>query len=160
VTARTPADVADVPSSAKRLASCFINLDAVRGLVREVLGCGCPDEVFDDVVVGTPSVYAATWPLPTLEMVIGRRLLVMIASTEGLADVEQQVHALLARGHAIRDRAGLTRCRLVLVGAVPGGLLEQLQIEASRMDDRIHVHRLEADSLESVTRVVRRGSLD
>ena len=141
----------DVPSATRRLASCFINRDALRGLVRDVLGCGCPDEIFDDVVVGTPSVYAATPPLPALELVIGSRLLVTLVLTEVLVDVAREARTLLAQGRATRDREGLNRCRLVLVGAVPGELLEQLQIEAARMDERMHVHHLETDNLPSIT---------
>jgi hypothetical protein len=141
----------DIPSATKRLASCFINLDGVRGLVRDALGCGCPDEVFDDVVIGVPSVHVATPPLPVLEMVIGRRLLVTLVPTEVLVDVELEARALLARGRATRDREGLNRCRLVLVGAMTGGLLEQLQLEASRMDERTHVHHLETDDLLNIT---------
>ena len=135
------------------LASSFINLDAVRALVRDVVGCGCQDEVFDDVMIGFPSAHVATPPLPALEMVIGRRLLVTLVPTEALGDLAQEARALLARGRAIRDREGLNRCRLVLVGAVPGGVLEQLQVEASRMDDRTHVHNLDADRPRSITGV-------
>jgi hypothetical protein len=39
-------------------------------------------------------------------------------------------------------------------------LLEQLQIEASRMDERTHVHHLEAETLRSITGVSGARSAD
>jgi malonyl-CoA O-methyltransferase len=138
-------------SAASRLAACFANLEAVRRLVRDVLGCGCPEEVFADVAVGLPSVFGEDADRLAVELVVGRRLLIRLVATEGLVEDEPEARALLTRGRAARDAHGLHRFRLVLVGPVPAALLARLEADAARLDDRTHVHQLPAAAWERLT---------
>ena len=65
-----------------RLEDCLLRRDAVRHLVRDLLGCGCPEDVFDDVLVAFPASlgprgkHGARSVVPgSVKLVVGGRLL-------------------------------------------------------------------------------------
>jgi hypothetical protein len=127
------------------LAEVFMNLDAVRQLVREELGCACPEGIFDEVVVGSPSIFGSPNIRSSVQVLVGRRLLVSLVPVHDLKDVAKDATNLLFEGKDIRDRHGLNRYRLVLVGRVSKEVIGELQKEASGIDDRMHVHLIESD---------------
>jgi hypothetical protein len=132
-----------------RLEDCFLQRDAVRRLVRDTLGCDCPEEVFDDVQVAFPARLARQAVRGSVKIVVGGRLLVVLVPADSLAEVERDALSLLARGRAARDACGLNRFRLVLVGTVPVKVLRRLRTEARRLDDRTHAHAIAAAQLRS-----------
>ena len=127
------------------LAEAFVNLDAVRQLIREELGCACPEEIFEQVVVGRPSVFGSPKIHSSVQVLVGRRLLVSLVPVDDLEDVRRDARGLLLDGKSIRDKHGLNRYRLVLVGHTGEEVLGELQKEAGDMDDRMHVHLIESD---------------
>ena len=56
----------------------FINLDAIKTFVRKELGCQCEDKVFDQTVIGVPSVFSDDNPGWDLQILIGFRLLYLL----------------------------------------------------------------------------------
>jgi hypothetical protein len=133
----------------RRLEDGFLRRGAVRHLVRDLLGCACPEEVFDDVQVAFPARVAHRALPGSVKLVVGGRLVVVLVPTRSLADVERDARALLARGRAMRDRCGLNRFRLVLVGAVAAAARARLAAAAARLDERVHVHVVAAAQLRS-----------
>lgn len=125
----------------------LLNLPAVRRLVRDQLGCGCPEEVFDQVALGVPTLFEGAPCLPLAELVVGRRLMITLVAAEELRNLESDASALLDYGRKTRDAQGLNRFRLVLVGAVPDAALELLRREAASQDEKLHVHQLDPGSL-------------
>jgi hypothetical protein len=125
------------------LAETFMNRDAVRQLIREDLGCACPDSIFDDIVVGCPTIFGGSNIRSSVQILVGRRLLVSLVPVNALKDVAKDTRYLLFDGKDIRDRHGLNRHRLVLVGSVTRKLLGELKKEAAGIDDRMHVHLIE-----------------
>lgn len=104
-------------------------------LVRDSLGCNCPDEVFRDIDE-LPS--APDGPV-TRSWVIGDRLMVQILPTDDARALATRLPELLAAARRERDRRGLNRARLVIASddpAAPG--LEAIPLP----DDRIHLHVL------------------
>ena len=151
--AAPPAPAAKV-SALPRLEECFLRLDAVRHLVRDLLGCECPEEVFDDILVAFPASlgprgkHGARSVVPgSVKLVVGGRLLVVLVPVAGRGDIAKEARALLVRGRATRDQCGLNRFRLVLVGVVPADVLRRLQAAAARVDERTHVHAVSAGRL-------------
>ena len=121
--------------------------DVVR-FVRGTLGCGCPDEAFRTVSVsrlpGVPGRPAV------LQLLVGSRLLVHVASAPHDAQAADWVEQLAANGRAARDRHGYNRFRLVVVGDSPAtrsGEIEARFARAVARDERAHLHLLGANQL-------------
>jgi hypothetical protein len=112
----------------------------VEALTRR-MGCECPDDVFEEIRVRDLSAQGLDYSLE-----IGRRLLVGLMPAEKV----NQAEATLRQGHGIRNREGLNRFRLVLVGRVADVDLRRLERVASNLDDRIHVHVLSEESLSEL----------
>jgi len=137
------------------IGSALLDLGPIRQLVREGLGCQCPEEVFDDVVVGRPAVFAEG-PRPAAELLVGRRLLVSLVALDRLQDPRAEAGRLLDRGRKLRDARGLNRFRLVLVGECAPADLEALSAQAAAIDDRLHVHAIRPGELAALLRGGRR----
>jgi hypothetical protein len=111
-------------------------------LVRECLGCACPDDVFAnvdahrDLRVGEVPV---SW-----RVAVGGRLLVYVLETGGGEDLGPLLLTLVPAALAERDRGGYNRLRLVLVGDGPDLVRAgELAVEAAGLaDPRLHVHAL------------------
>jgi DNA-binding transcriptional LysR family regulator len=132
--------------------AALLDVGSVRRLVRDTLGCQCPDEVFDDVVVGRPSVFADAGASSTVQLLVGRRLLVSLVELERLQDVRADAERLLREGREVRDAHGLNRFRLVLVGRCEAALVEALATTAASLDERLHVHAVEPAALLRLAR--------
>jgi hypothetical protein len=129
----------------------LLDMDAVRRLVREGLGCQCPETIFDDVVIGRPSVFAEPGALSSAQVLVGRRLLVSFVELARLADGPTEgAKRLLLEGRHVRDEHGLNRFRLVLVGECERSSVELLSTWASTVDDRLHVHALSVEALSTL----------
>lgn len=127
------------------LPEIFMNRDAVRQLIREDLGCACPEGIFDEIVVGCPAIFGGSNMRSSVQILVGRRLLVSLVPVNALKDVAKDAGNLLFDGKDVRDRHGLNRYRLVLVGGVNREVIDELQEEAASIDDRMHVHLIEIE---------------
>jgi hypothetical protein len=133
---------------AMNLADAFVAMPAIRSLVRQALRCGCPEEVFDDVRIGVPTLFATHDVHGGLELLVGRRLLITLVPLAGLADPAAEIPALLESGGRIRDQHRLNRFRLVVIGVPDRALRERLDRIATVLEDRLHLHLLEQVNLD------------
>jgi len=116
-----------------------VDSGAVKGFVRETLGCACPDEVFDHIEASGPSADALA------QIAIGGRLLIRCHAATTGGDVTSCLPRWLASGIAARDSLGCNRLRLLLAVPDPAAIETQAQrlLVLSRLpDERIHVHLL------------------
>lgn len=127
------------------------NFTAVRDLVRQGLGCGCPEEVFDEIDL---SRIEPDQDRPAMKrLLIGRRLLIRILPCDDPAALERLLPPLLRELRQERDRLGYNRVRLVIAATDPAslqpaaGLLFQAQTD---VDERMHLHILPADRLSDI----------
>jgi hypothetical protein len=118
----------------------FINLDAIKNFVREELGCKCEDIVFNQIVIGMPSIFSGENPGWDMQIMIGFRLLISLVGVGRLKSINEDIVKMLQAGKKIRDQRGLNRFRLVLFGEVDKELYEACQKKAEKLDDRIHIH--------------------
>jgi len=108
-------------------------------LVRGLLGCTCPETVFDHYQIRRHVVTS----LPVLELIMGDRLLVWMVDSARIDEPGSTFAHLLNAGFSERERRGLNRFRLVVVGDVAewetqwGHLTEKL-------DPKVHLHVLPA----------------
>lgn len=120
---------------------------AVETFVRGTLGCGCPDEVFQQV---EESALAAPEAPAAWRIAIGGRLLVYLWQPARGASIAAGVAALMRAGRSERDTQGFNRLRLVVAGPSPTDLAAPATAAfeaASAGDGRAHLHVLASAEL-------------
>ncbi len=122
--------------------------DSLTSFVRGTLGCGCPDEVFSEIVV---RLMAADNPAPVrLAIEVGGRLLVHVIEEEPALDDPRLIARVVEEGVRKRDEGGFNRFRLVVaVGArdAAGETLRRRFDAAPARDGRTHLHVLPSSSV-------------
>lgn len=125
------------------------DLEALEQFIRRTLGCRCPDEVFSSISIRSLSGPDGGSPCARLE--VGNRLLVYVVAAGNASDLPVLVARLTAAGLEDRDALGLNRLRLVLhsTGGNPDEhrSAEEAFAQASRGDDRAHLHWVSSDAL-------------
>ena len=127
------------------LREVFVHLPSLRFFVREVLGCACPETVFDDVRIGLPALFDTHGVEGGVKILLGERLLVAVVPLARLEAPDMDVPAILARGRDVRDARGFNRYRLVLVGVPDSAARGRLEAAARAFDERVHVHVVDED---------------
>jgi len=110
-----------------------------RFLVRGLLGCTCPEEIFDHYQVRRQVIGS----LPLVSLTMGDRLLVWMIDGRKVAEPEQTLGRLLHAGRTERDGRGLNRFRLVVVGDFLSWEKQWAHL-AEEMDPKVHFHVLPA----------------
>lgn len=128
-----------------------MDADPIRQLVRETLGCTCPETVFEQVELA-PLPWGGAEALAGTRIIVGGRLLIYVcAQVDGLSPV--RLAEFVARGRAERDARGLNRFRLVLpcrdAEATQRSLSPTFEAVPTR-DDRVHLHCVSTDLLPSL----------
>ena len=85
----------------------------IKRFAREMLGCDCPDEVFEHIEY-MPVTTVHDFPGLFKRIVIGNRLLIFIWEPDDATDVEKQLPSLVNAGIKERDDRSLNRFRLVV----------------------------------------------
>jgi len=109
----------------------------VVALVRGLLGCTCPEEIFDHHQVRQKVITS----LSAVELIMGDRLLVWIIDGNKIDDPEQALGRLFHSGRTERDSRNLNRFRLVVVGDFPSWEKKWAHL-ANEMDPKVHLHVL------------------
>jgi len=120
----------------------LLDFGLLKKFVREDLGCGCPEEVFEDLIVGVPAVFRRDDPAFLLEVLVGGRLFIGVTKQGEEAFQESEIQDLLLAGKEIRDRHGLNRFRLAILSSSVDSAIELPVDEYTGIDDKIHLHRL------------------
>jgi hypothetical protein len=123
---------------------------ALKSFVQKELGCGCPDEVFNQIQIeenphgfhGLPVDYLVT---------IGDRLLIGVCLSERLHNgMGPDIENSLATGKQLRDNAGFNRFRLVVASEEPERIVDTVREQFSglkSLDDRVHLHVVRPSSI-------------
>lgn len=106
-------------------------------LVRGLLGCTCPEEIFDHYQIRQQVIGS----LPMVEVMMGERLLVWIIDGRRIVDPGQTLARLLRAGRTERDGRGLNRFRLVVVGDFLHWVKQWAHL-TEEMDPKVHLHVL------------------
>lgn len=122
----------------------FVNLEAIKTFVRKKLGCQCEDKVFDQTVIGVPTIFPEGNPGWDLQILIGFRLLISLVSMQKLRSPDEDISKMLQAGKDMRDKHGLNRFRLVLLGRLDEALYGSLSKKAQQLDEKIHLHVIES----------------
>jgi hypothetical protein len=134
---------------AKVLPNTFLNLPVIRSLVREKLGCRCPESVFDDILVGYPALFEQiSNELGEVQILVGKRLLISIVVTSHERLTEGIVERCIKKGKAIRDTRGFNKFRLVLTGEPSEYPIDDWSKRFCK-DDCLHLHVIPKSTLFS-----------
>jgi hypothetical protein len=121
---------------------------SIEHFVRGTLGCGCPDEVFQHLVVSRLSPIAGRPPIVQLQ--VGPRLLIHVVALPDGATVSDWIEQLAANGRAARDRHGYNRFRLVIASPAPLTSARQIVERFARVivgDEKAHLHFVSSEQL-------------
>lgn len=121
--------------------------EVVEHFVRDVLGCECPDSVFDTIHVRTDARELGGIALRTA-IDVGGRLLFCVAESDDAERISRSLDDVFRAGRAIRDRDGLHRFRLVIATDDAAAALPVLATAFENLhgkDDRQHLHVVERD---------------
>ena len=116
--------------------------DKIEHFAKQVLGCSCPHEMFDDVdyrlVVGNAG--------PLRKIIVGDRLLIYIVDFDRAPSAACLIKEALCEGVVERNERGLDRFRLVLLTADPDVSDDAWQAMVRALpqcDDRVHLHMID-----------------
>jgi hypothetical protein len=123
----------------------------IKKFVRQILGCTCPDKVFEQIE-DRRSVSSAS--PHTRSITIGGRLLIYIWEVDEAEHFKKNFLAMLAAGRKERDEHGLNRFRAVLaVDEMPHGIAAEADLYFSLFagrDDRMHLHVIPSSLLQNL----------
>jgi hypothetical protein len=127
-----------------------MNDNAIKQFVQETLGCGCPEEVFNQIE-HTKNEPLEGGLILRDRILIGRRLLVYVyKDTVGEEVQEGVMRALLTAGVSERDKNNFNRFRLVLLTRTPEDhieLLDRAALVLEEYDDRTFTHVVASNSI-------------
>ncbi len=131
-----------------------LHTDEITRFVRGTLGCRCPDDVFQSIVIGpqrTPDDGA-----PFTRLLVGNRLLIYIHEAQPAGATTATVSRLAQRGLTERDAKQYNRFRLVIVADDPTQVLDDARTSFAGVvgdDQRAHLHILATNQLPHALRV-------
>ena len=112
----------------------------IRRFVREILGCSCPEEIFNKI-----EYREACDDIPGSKINVGDRLLIYIINMDGIPAIPEVVGPAVQRGIEERDEKGFNRFRLVLASSSPDEIYriaEKTFIDSACTDEKSHLHVL------------------
>jgi hypothetical protein len=118
----------------------------IKHLVQEVLGCSCPEEVFNKI-----DYQRKRAPFPERKVTVGGRLLIYFIDMDRESNIQEDVESALWRGVEERDKEGLNRFRLVLVASRPEKIYSQAEHvfnDAEYTDEKTHLHVVSKNCVE------------
>ncbi len=118
---------------------------AIREFVREILGCGCPEEVFNKIEIRKNPEKQISG-----ELVIGDRLFIRLIESSQLTSPDTQLIQHVKAGIADRDKNGFNRFRLVIASENPTQDQKSFSDIITRLeslDEKAHVHVLDTGDI-------------
>ena len=120
----------------------------IKRFVQEILGCSCPEEVFNQI-----DYQEEGDGILGRKVTVGNRLLIYIIIMDRKFNIQGVIHSALEQGVEERDKKGLNRFRLVLVASRPDELrssAERTFDSSGYTDDKTHLHIVNESEVESI----------
>ncbi len=117
------------------------NNEEIMHFARDILGCGCPDEVFKKNERG--KIYDEMIDIQINRIVVGDTLLIYIVRPERRSLLIKQVPELLAKGREDRDSNEYNRFRLVVASEISNNLKDRTEKKFKDLagpDEKLHIH--------------------
>ena len=128
------------------------NNEKIKGFVKNTLGCGCPEEVFEKIDVSR--VRAAGHGKEVTRIVVGDTLLIYIIGPEPYGDLIDRVESFGLAGKNDRDTNNYNRFRLVVSGFeddVRQAEASERFSESFKKDAKMHIHFVSQELVEGLS---------
>jgi hypothetical protein len=139
---------------------------AVKEFVVNVLGCGCPEEVFLDIKLNKTPDPVGVIPL-AFEIRVGGRLIILGVTEKNILSSDYALAELVTAGTKIRDNMEFNRLRLVVISddADCEAMLSTRFAQLPGLDDRVHMHVVKEELLNGILKetdsvMERRGKME
>lgn len=122
--------------------------EALKSFIRHTLGCGCPEEVFENITFQKEAFAHTSATLIN----VGGRLLVYLWLLTDRPDISEGLEDIYKAVKTKRDTGGFNRLRLVLLtekSKVPTDVLQNRFLELVGKDDKAHLHILHYETVPS-----------
>ena len=123
-----------------------MNDDEVKQFVRDTLGCTCPDEVFQHIDCQA-DINESDDVLLDYEINVGNKLLIFVATIDGLESLSPLISQLAWDGTNKRNQENFNRFRLVLLMRIPADVAEEAFaiFQSLGADEKVHLHVVAKD---------------
>lgn len=124
--------------------------ESIKNFVRNILGCTCPDNVFEQI--DDQQVSSSISP-HTRSITIGGKLLLYIWEVGSPDQLEEGIPAILAAGKEARNELGLNRFRAILVTGDPSTIKSRADLcfsQFSDLDEKMHLHVISRQGLAGI----------
>ncbi|WP_419661800.1 hypothetical protein [Desulfosarcina variabilis] len=134
-------------TSANLYAVKMKNYQQLKRFIRDTLGCGCPEEVFNKIE------YEKRQDKPwEIRINIGDRLLVYVISADSENDIASKIAIAMESGVTERNEKKFNRFRLVLVTANNQEISNSAEknfCESKLYDEKTHFHLVTEDDIQA-----------
>ena len=119
----------------------MITNEAIKAFTRDVLGCDCPEEVFDKIVC-EDDVKINNGISISHKINIGDKLLIYVLILKQRNKLGSELPKLIEAGEKERNDRGFNRFRLVLVSENPDVIKDEAYklFEKLEKDEKINLH--------------------
>ena len=120
----------------------------IKHFVQEILGCSCPEEVFNQI-----DYQKECDDISGRKINVGERLLIYIITIDGKSSIQGVIGSALEQGVKERDEKGLNRFRMVLVASCPDelrSLAEHAFDNSGYADEKTHLHIVNEGEVKSL----------
>jgi hypothetical protein len=119
----------------------MITNEAIKAFTRDVLGCDCPEEVFDKIVCQSDVQIESELTL-SYKINIGDKLLIYILLLDQRNKLGSELPKLIEAGEKERNDRGFNRFRLVLLSENPDFIKDDAHtlFQQLEKDEKIHLH--------------------
>ncbi|MHC4461343.1 MAG: hypothetical protein ACYS30_07890 [Planctomycetota bacterium] len=126
----------------------MITNEAIKAFTREVLGCDCPQEVFNKIVC-EDDVKINSGLTITHKINIGDRLLIYVSILNLTNALGSELSKLVDAGEKERNNKGFNRFRLALVSENPDIIKDDAHKSFEKLgkDEKIHLHIINRNDL-------------
>jgi len=124
------------------------NKDIIKTFVKQTLGCGCPEEVFEYIDCKS-NIKLKNDILLRNKINIGNRLLIYIIEANNPSFIKNSLPLLLSAGIKERDSLRFNRFRLVLITDKVDEIKEVAEslFNTINKDEKVHLHVVPKDKV-------------
>ncbi|MHC4086673.1 MAG: hypothetical protein ACYSU3_15655 [Planctomycetota bacterium] len=119
----------------------MITNESIKAFTREILGCDCPEEVFNKIVCEDDIKINSELTI-SHKINIGDKLLIYILILNQTSELGSELPELIDAGEKERNNKGFNRFRLVLVSENPDIIKDDANTLFKQLekDEKIHLH--------------------